>query len=184
MANIAHPSSPAKTAIRRRLALWVTKAERHRQKSEFSQAMKMIDAVLAEDADHIGAMEVAAKALWSLQNFEALEVLMTRMIHLNPFEPGYHSLRGMALRAMGQYGEAAKELSRDPNAQKALEDLEGFQANLIRDILAQDPAFSAAYAKDPAEALRERGFHFEARDAAFAWVAANEITVSAFARPA
>jgi len=74
------------------------------------------------------------------------------------------------LRALGLYGQAAKALERDPNASKQLMDLECFQASLVKDTLKHDKIFAAKYAKNPIEALTEKGFYFKEREAALAWV--------------
>jgi hypothetical protein len=167
---------------RRRLAVWIARAETQLRNSDLLAARESAAIVLASDCHHMGGLEIMAKILWRMEDFVCLERTTNMLIALNPFEPGYHGLRGMALRALGRYGEAAKSLARDPNAADALRDLEGFQANLVRDIIAQDPLFAATYAADPERALTERGFHFEEKAAAHAWVSANVSTVSSFAR--
>lgn len=165
-----NPTSQTEIAKRRRNALLIKKAERHLLLNECEQASSHVAAVLSETSDNLGALEVQAKIQWKLQDFRALVRTTARLITLNPFEPGYHGLRGMALRALGLYGEAAKELERDPNAAKQLLDLECFQAALIKDTIKHDQVFAAKYAKDPVQALTEKGFYFKEREAALAWV--------------
>ena len=165
-----NPTSRIETAKRRRNALLVTKAERHLSRNEFELTGSLVQIVLSETSDHLGALELYARLLWKQQDFKALVRTTNRLILLNPFEPGYHSLRGMSLRALGIYGEAAKALERDPNASKQLLDLECFQASLIKDTIKHDAIFAAKYAKDPIKALTEKGFYFKEREAALAWV--------------
>jgi hypothetical protein len=165
-----NPTSRIEIAKRRRNALLITKADRHLAKGEVEQASSLVQAVLCETCDHLGALELSARLLWKQQDFKALVRATKRLITLNPFEPGYHSLRGMSLRALGMYGEAAKALERDPNAAKQLLDLECFQALLIKDTIKHDQVFAAKYAKDPLKALTEKGFYFKEREAALAWV--------------
>lgn len=148
----------------------VAKAERHLALNELDQTSLLIDAVLSESNDHLAALEVQARLFWKQENFRGLVRTTAKLITLNPFEPGYHGLRGMALRAIGLYGEAAKSLERDPNATKNLLDLECFQAALIKDTIKQDSVFAAQYAKDPVKALTAKGFYFKEREAALAWV--------------
>jgi len=74
------------------------------------------------------------------------------------------------------YGEAAKSLSRDPNAAKQLQDLEGFQASLIKETIKHDHVFAAQYAKDPIKAVTDKGFYFKEREAALAWVSQHTKT--------
>lgn len=166
----SNPTSRIEITKRRRNALLVTKAERHLGRNDFEQASSLVQNVLSECGDHLGALELLARLLWKQQDFKALVRTTDRLIVLNPFEPGYHSLRGMSLRALGMYGEAAKALERDPNAAKQLLDLECFQAALIKDTIKHDPAFAIKYAKNPVKALTEKGFYFKEREAALAWV--------------
>ncbi len=165
-----NPTSRIEISKRRRMATQIAKAERHLAKNEIELASSLVQSVLSESNDHLAALEIRAKLLWKQQEFRSLVRTTERLIVLNPFEPGYHSLRGMALRALGMYGEAAKSLERDPNAAKHLLDLECFQAALIKDSLKHDAIFAAKYAKNPVEALTQRGFYFKEREAALAWV--------------
>jgi tetratricopeptide (TPR) repeat protein len=165
-----NPTSRIEIAKRRRNALLITRSERHLAKSEVEQASSLVQMVLCETTDHLAALELLARILWKQQDFKALVRTTNRLISLNPFEPGYHSLRGMSLRALGMYGEAAKALERDPNAAKQLLDLECFQASLIKDTIKHDAIFAAKYAKDPVKALTDKGFYFKEREAALAWV--------------
>jgi hypothetical protein len=171
MCRASNPTSRIEISKRRRSALLVSKAERHLANCEFDQAGSFIQSVLSESQDHLGALEVQARLLWKLQDFRGVVKTTSKLITLNPYEPGYHSLRGMALRGLGLYGEAAKSLARDPNAVQQLQDLEGLQASLVKDTLLHDPVFAAKYAKDPVKALTEKGFYFKEREAALAWVA-------------
>ena len=165
-----NPTSRGEVLRRRKAALHVSKAELHLAKNEIEQASAFVQSVLSDSCDHLGALELQARLLWKQQDFKALVRITDRLITLNPFEPGYHGLRGMALRALGLYGEAAKALERDPNASKQLLDLECFQASLVKDTIKHDKVFAAKYAKDPLKALTEKGFYFKEREAALAWV--------------
>ena len=170
MVRVINPTSRTEVSKRRRTALQIAKAERLLSKNEFEQASFLIQTVLCESSDHLAVLEVQAKILWKQQDYRGLVRTTAKLITLNPFEPGYHGLRGMALRALGLYGEAAKSLERDPNAAKQLLDLECFQAVLIKDTIKHDRIFAAKYAKDPVRALTEKGFYFKEREAALAWV--------------
>ena len=152
------------------MALLIAKAERCLSNNEFEEASSFIRTVLCETSDHLAALEVQARLLWKQQNYRGLVRTTAKLITLNPFEPGYYGLRGMALRALGLYGEAAKSLERDPNAAKQLQDLEAFQAVLIKDTIKHDSVFAVKYAKDPVKALTDKGFYFKEREAALAWV--------------
>jgi tetratricopeptide (TPR) repeat protein len=176
-------SNLAPSKWRSKVARAIARAEQHLRKSEISLATAQLNLVLNQDPDHVGALEVLSRCLWKTEQFEELERVTTRLTHLNPFEPGYHGLRGMALRALGRYGEAAQALARDPGAAAHLNDLEAFQATLVKDLIATDPTFAAAYSLDPECALRQRGFHFVQQESALAWVAANAPPVRVYSRP-
>lgn len=177
MLRATNPHSRSEISRRRRTALLVRKAEGHLLRNELDLASGLIQNVLSETPDHLGALEVQARLLWKLEDFRALVRTTAKLIALNPFEPGYHGLRGMALRALGLYGEAARSLSKDPNAVQQLADLEAFQATLIKDTIKHDAVFAAQYAKDPVKAVAEKGFYFKEREAALAWVS-QQINVS------
>jgi hypothetical protein len=170
MTRGTNPTSRTEVSKRRRTALQIAKADRLLAKNEFAEASSLINSVLCESNDHLAALEVQARLYWKQQDFRGLIRTTAKLITLNPFEPGYHSLRGMALRALGLYGEAAKSLERDPNAAKQLLDLECFQAALIKDTIKHDSVFAVKYAKDPVKALTDKGFYFKEREAALAWV--------------
>jgi Flp pilus assembly protein TadD len=176
-------TTSARSKQRKQFAGAIARAERHLAKSEVGVALDLLQQVVDVDANHVGALEVMAKCLWRTEDFVQLERVTNQLTVLNPFEPGYHSLRGMALRALGRYGEAAKALARDPQAAAQLTDLEAFQATLVKDLLASDPTFAASYNQDAEKALQERGFHFVQQETALAWVAANTPQVRIYSRP-
>lgn len=177
MLRATNPNSRSEVSRRRRAALLVSRAERHLTLNEFEQAGSLVRSVLTETSDHLGALEVQARLQWKTEDFKGLVHTTAKLIALNPFEPGYHSLRGMALRAIGLYGEAAKSLARDPNAAQQLQDLEGLQASLIKETIKHDQVFAAQYAKDPVKALTEKGYYFKEREAALAWVSQQTKTM-------
>ncbi len=98
--------------------------------------------ILDADPNHLGALEVLAKAQWQLQAFAQVERTTLRLIALNPYEPGYFGLRGAALRALGRYDEAARCMRRDPAMQDSLADLEVFHAKLKRELAELNPAYA------------------------------------------
>jgi tetratricopeptide (TPR) repeat protein len=127
------------------------------QKGNHEAASAACRSLLEADPTHLGALELMAKCLWAKQDFVALEQATRCLIALNPYEPGYFGLRGMALRALGRYGEATQALRRDPNSTSQLADLEAFQSTLIRDLIEHDAVFAAQYAKSPETATRVKG---------------------------
>lgn len=132
-------------------------AGRNFQQGHTESAILSCRQVLELDPTHLGALELIAKCLWVKQDFVALEQTTRCLIALNPYEPGYFGLRGMALRALGRYSEAAQSLRRDPESVSQLADLEALQTSLVRDLEVLNPKFAARLAKDPAQTLEHFG---------------------------
>ncbi|HTQ11704.1 MAG TPA: hypothetical protein VMI31_16705 [Fimbriimonadaceae bacterium] len=119
--------------------------------------------LLRKNPEHLGALEVYAKSLWQLSRYDQLLVAIETMIRLNPYEPGYHALRGAVYQALGRTGEAIKSFARaedSETASAAIEELRDWQSTVIADLLRDDRVFSAHYAQDPEAACQARGFEF------------------------
>lgn len=82
--------------------------------------------VLREDPGHLGALEVMAQAQWFAGEFDAVIKTTTKLLRINPLEPGYRYTRGMALLSRGELMKAADDFRR------ALEQSEipGFRAQV------------------------------------------------------
>lgn len=65
--------------------------------------------ILDADPDHLGALEVLAQAQWFGGEFDAVVRTTSRMLRLNPLEPGYRYTRGMALLSKGDLLGAAED---------------------------------------------------------------------------
>ena len=65
--------------------------------------------VLEHDPEHIGALEVAAQALWFEGKYSDVVKTTSRLLMLNPDEPGYRYTRGMALMSMGKLSQASED---------------------------------------------------------------------------
>jgi tetratricopeptide (TPR) repeat protein len=118
--------------------------------------------VLGRDRDQIGALEVLAKALWQMGRYDELLAALATMIRLNPYEPGYHALRGAVYQAVGRTGEAIKSFARADSETSAasVEELREWQGEIIARLLGEDPVFKAHYTQNPEEACQARGFEF------------------------
>ena len=144
--------------------------------------------ILQRDASQVGALEVLAKALWQLSRYDELLVSLQTLIRLNPYEPGYHALRGAALQALGRVGEAIKCFARAgkdlDSALASIEELRLWQETLIAEMLREDAVFRAHYAQNPEEACHIRGFEFlsEYRTGE-SWLAKPDSQAIAFTRP-
>lgn len=125
-------------------------------------SMACARAVLRKDPEQLGALEVLAKALWQLARYDELLITLSTLIRLNPYEPGYHALRGAALQSLGRAGEAIKcfgrVADRSDTAAAAVEELRRWQQDMISDLIQEDPLFRAQYEQNPVEACQARGF--------------------------
>jgi len=134
----------------------------------YADAERRARALLQADPGHIGGLETLAKVQWHLGKYEELLSTLDRLIGLNPYEPGYHALRGATHQALGQCGQAVVAFSRcaegsSPEAASAREqiaELQEWERFLVSDLLERDPVFAADYAHDPQAACRKRGFEF------------------------
>jgi tetratricopeptide (TPR) repeat protein len=152
------------------------------------QAICVARQILRQDRSQVGALEVLAKALWQLSRYDELLTTLSTLIRLNPYEPGYHSLRGAAYQAIGRTGEAIKSFARAAEdseiASASVDELREWQSSLIADLLSEDLVFQAHYAQDPEEACRARGFEFlpDYRTGE-SWLANPQAQAAVFTRP-
>jgi tetratricopeptide (TPR) repeat protein len=152
------------------------------------QAITCARQLLREDRSQIGALEVLAKALWQLSRYDELLTTLSTLIRLNPYEPGYYSLRGAAYQAMGRTGEALKSFARAAEhsdiASASVDELREWQGSLISELIREDVVFKTHYAQDPEEACRARGFEFlpDYRTGE-SWLANPQSQAAVFTRP-
>ena len=146
----------------------MTLAERSLATGDLDRAITHARVVLASDATHVGALEVLAKAQWQTNHFDELLRTLTKLVELNPYEPGYHSLQACTYQCLGMCGEAVKSHMRavdlgHPRSEQMeamVEELRAWQATLVQQLLETDPVFRAAYQQDTAKACADRGFDF------------------------
>lgn len=141
------------------------------------EAVRTIQPVLDQDPTHVGALEILAKAQWSLNQHELVLATLSRLLQINPYEPGYHVLRGNSLRNLGRYGDAVRSFVRagaDQGAQEAVAELAALQSDLVLHLLKHDPVFRSQYARDPESACSARGFEFGSETKIRHWVLDNE----------
>ncbi len=141
--------------------------------------------ILAQDKDHVGALEVLAKALWQTCEFSELMVVIDRLMELNPYEPGYHSLRGAAYQAMGRYGDAVRAMVRGNGSDggQSLAELQDWQADLVAALLQEDSVFRAHYSQNPERACLDRGFAFANAPTSTKWVSERLSSELLYTRP-
>ena len=143
-------------------------------------------ALLRRDSSQVGALEVLAKSLWQLSRYDELLVSLSTLIRLNPYEPGYHALRGAVYQALGRTGEALKSFSRVNSdvASASIQELREWQGTLIAEMLQDDLVFRTHYAQDPESACRARGFEFLPNyNAGESWLAKPQAQLASFTRP-
>lgn len=62
--------------------------------------------VAARDPEHLGALELLAKALWLLGDLEEVVRCARQLSSLFPYEPGYFVMEAEALSELGRHEEA------------------------------------------------------------------------------
>lgn len=65
---------------------------------------------LRRDPRDLGALEEMAHALWQGERYDEVIRVTTRLLRLNPYEPGYRYARGLAALARGDLGASVKDL--------------------------------------------------------------------------
>lgn len=137
-------------------------------KGNVGAAMHHAKQALRSNSEHVGALEVLAKAQWQMSRCDELLLTLSRLIELNPYEPGYHVLLAGAYQSLGLCGEAVRAylravdlgVPRTEEMDAMIQDLRNWQASLVQDLMQSDPVFKAAYDQDPAKACLAKGFDF------------------------
>lgn len=185
--NGSRHTRPAKTTLIDGLPRAITRADLALKTGQYEEAVRISRAVLDNHADHIAALEILAKALWQAGHYDEVLLAVRRLQTLNPYEPGYHALKGAALQCLGRYGESVRAFARAGNApgsEEAMHELESWQGGLIADMLREDPVFRAHYAQNPADACACRGFDFvSGRESQDRWLSNPTERAALFARP-
>lgn len=131
-------------------------------------AIKFAKQALKADPSNVGALELLAKAQWQASQCDELLLTLRKLIELNPYEPGYHSLQAAAYQSLGLCGAAVQSYMRavDLGMPKSaemdamIEDLRSWQGGLVAEMLRTDPVFKASYLQDRAKACADYGFDF------------------------
>ncbi len=150
-------------------------------------AIRLASQILETDSSHVGALETLAKAQWQSGVYDELLCTLGRLIRLNPYEPGYHALKGAALQCLGRYGDSIRSFMRgsdSPGARESSTELRNWQAQLVESLLSEDKVFKAHYARNPEEACRARGFEFRSESTIRQWFLTDDSARSTlFTRP-
>jgi tetratricopeptide (TPR) repeat protein len=156
--------------------------ERAFLRGEFADACRHLYQFLEEVPDHLGALEILAKAQWQLANHIEVIRICDQMICLHPAEPGYQELKAMSLRAQGHYGACAKILEK-VGAQRLLEDVEACQAHIVKTLIEHDSIFALEFRRDARTCFEKNGFYFANPLAATDWLLENTSKGSQVSRP-
>lgn len=79
------------------------------QAYDWQGAMETCQRMLSRDPDHLGALETLAQAQWFGGQYDAVIGTTSRLLKLNPSEPGYRYTRGMALLSNGDLMRAYED---------------------------------------------------------------------------
>ncbi|MBS1723959.1 MAG: hypothetical protein JSS66_13520 [Armatimonadetes bacterium] len=91
------------------------------QAYDWQGAMEASQRMLSADPDHLGALEVLAQAQWFGGQYDAVVSTTSRLLRLNPSEPGYRYTRGMAHLSKGDlmlaYEDFTTAIAQSDNAE-------------------------------------------------------------------
>ncbi len=125
-------------------------------------ALVLCNQILADDATHLPAIELKIKCQWRLGLYEDALQGLDQALSLNPYDPGYHFLKGDCHQNLLRYGDALESFQRcrqgdDPDlaaqAEVRMKGLEEWQASLMDELLRSQPQLVAKFQSDPAELL-------------------------------
>lgn len=76
------------------------------QMEDWRAAIETSRRILQADPDNLGALETLARAEWFGGDYDAVISTTSRLLRLNPLEPGYRYTRGMAHLGKGELSRA------------------------------------------------------------------------------
>lgn len=129
-------------------------------------ALLLCDQILVSDPAHLPAIELKVKSQWRLGLYEPALEGLSQALALNPYDPGYHFLRGDCCQNLLRYGEALDAFERcrlgdDPElaaqAEIRLKGLEDWQSTLLDELARCEPNLVHQMNADPTT-LRDYGF--------------------------
>ena len=170
----------------------LARAEASLQRGESEAAVRIAKRLLRGDRRNLAAHELLARALWNLHRYEDVVAATRRLILLDPYNPGYRSLQGVALQCLGKFGMAVRAFAEaarlEPKERQSsdavIAELRARQSAIIADLLAEDAGFAARYARNPRAACESRGFEMlESSEGIRAWVLARPQAAELRARP-
>lgn len=76
---------------------------------DWEGAMEVCQQLLARDPEHLGALETLAQAQWFGCQYNKVILTTSKLLRLNPCEPGYRYTRGMAFLSKGDLIKAHED---------------------------------------------------------------------------
>jgi tetratricopeptide (TPR) repeat protein len=160
-------------------------AEQLVRDGRYAEAITLSERLIAQDATHLGALETLARAQWKAGQLDPLLRTLRTLTALNPYESGYHALRGAALQCLGRYGEAAAAFARgaQPKAIDAsARELHSWQAELLNEMSRTDPVLRAHLRQNAPAACAARGFRVP-EGSTRRWLSQRANRASTYQRP-
>jgi|GEM_PF-5827390 len=77
--------------------------------TDWQGTLETCQKMLRIDPDHLGALETLAQAQWFDGQYDAVIATTSRLLRLNPSEPGYRYTRGMAYLSNGSLNLASED---------------------------------------------------------------------------
>ena len=139
-----------------------------------AEAVAACDRILDSDPTHLPALEVKSKALWRLGQFEAALNCLEKAIALNPYDPGYHYLKGDCLQSLLRYGEALEAFERTRSCAEGnltqqtelrIKALQEWQSAVAGELACSDGSFRRQFDQDPVSAMFSLGFKVDSKQA-------------------
>lgn len=79
--------------------------------SDWKATLASCQETLEKDPDHLGALETLAQAQWFICKYDDVISTTSRLLRLNPSEPGYRYTRGMAHLSKGELSLAVEDFN-------------------------------------------------------------------------
>ena len=151
-------------ATRKTVIRLFQKAELSFKKGDWHASKEHASAVIAQDGQHLPAMELYTKSCWKLNQLDGLPQLLRRMTYLNPYEPNYHALMAVVMQSQAKFQEAGEALTRsegEAGTEELRFSLKMWEAQSVIEWLSHDAVFACAYAKNPEAACLAKGILIE-----------------------
>lgn len=136
---------------------------------EYARAVDASRALLKISPRHLPARDALGTAYFGLGDIEAAMRVANDLVRLNPDNPYHHYTRALLCQHVGEVGMAVEELQRvmeiapeldiAESAANQLITLDNFQVETIVTLAVEDGVFRAHMARDPVQAIIDRGFH-------------------------